>query len=141
MPRDVIAELDRVSYLYPRSEAPVLKDISLEIYRGEFLGLIGPTGAGKTTLCLTLNGIVPQFYGGRFFGRVTLAGLDTLEHPVSTLARRVGAVFEDPETQLTATSVENEIAFSLENLKVAREEILRRIPLCVGGGAIGGRAR
>lgn len=128
MSRDIIAALDRVSYLYPRSEAPVLKDISLAIYQGEFLGLIGPTGAGKTTLCLMLNGIVPQFYGGRFFGRVTLAGLDTLEHPVSTLARRVGTVFEDPETQLTATSVENEIAFALENLKVPREEILRRIP-------------
>jgi energy-coupling factor transport system ATP-binding protein len=128
LPRDVIAALHRVSYFYPRSEAPVLKDISLEIYRGEFLGLIGPTGAGKTTLCLTLNGIVPQFYGGRFFGHVTLAGLDTLAHPVSTLAQHVGTVFEDPETQLTATSVENEIAFALENLKVPREEILRRIP-------------
>ncbi len=123
-----IAVLNQVSYMYPRSEAPVLKDISMEIYKGEFLGLIGPTGAGKTTLCLTLNGIVPQFYGGRFFGRVTLAGLDTLEHPISTMAQHVGAVFEDPETQLTATSVENEIAFALENLKVPREEILRRIP-------------
>lgn len=126
---EIIAYLDNVSYMYPRSEAPVLKDINLKIHKGEFLGLIGPTGAGKTTLCLTLNGIVPQFYGGRFFGAVTVAGLDTLEHPISTLAQHVGAVFEDPETQLTATSVENEIAFALENLKVPREEIRRRIPL------------
>ncbi len=126
---EIIAHLDNVSYMYPRSEAPVLKDINLNIHKGEFLGLIGPTGAGKTTLCLTLNGIVPQFYGGRFFGSVTVAGLDTLEHPISTLAQHVGAVFEDPETQLTATSVENEIAFALENLKVPREEIRRRIPL------------
>ncbi len=125
---EIIARLDTVSYMYPRSEEPVLKDITMDIFKGEFLGLIGPTGAGKTTLCLTLNGIVPQFYGGRFFGSVTVAGLDTLDHPISTLAKHVGAVFEDPETQLTATSVENEIAFALENLKVPREEIRRRIP-------------
>lgn len=125
---DIIAELDQVSYLYPGSAEPVLKDISLTVERGEFLGIIGPTGAGKTTLCLALNGIVPQFYGGRFFGRITVAGMDTLEHPVSQLARCVGTVFEDPEIQLTSTSVENEIAFPLENLCVPRATILERIP-------------
>ncbi len=125
---ETIAVLDKVSYLYPRSVEPVLSDVSLEIRKGEFLGLIGPTGAGKTTLCQTLNGIVPQFYGGRFFGAVTVAGLDTLEHPISALARHVGAVFQDPETQLIATSVENEIAFALENVSVPRDEILARIP-------------
>ncbi|MCJ7549220.1 MAG: energy-coupling factor transporter ATPase [Anaerolineae bacterium] len=123
-----IATFENVSYMYPRSSAPVLRDISLEIRKGEFLGLIGPNGAGKTTLCLAFNGIVPQFYGGRFFGSVNVAGLDTLEHPISTLARYVGIVLENPETQITATSVENEIAFALENLKVPREEIRARIP-------------
>lgn len=122
-----IAVLDQVSYMYPRSPEPVLRDISLEIFKGEFLGIIGPTGAGKSTLCLALNGIVPQFFGGRFFGRAVVAGLDTLEHPISYMARHVGAVFEDPETQLIATSVENEIAFALENLKLPREEIRARI--------------
>jgi energy-coupling factor transport system ATP-binding protein len=125
---EIIAQLEKVSYIYPESSALVLKNISLEIHQGEFLGIIGPTGAGKTTLCLTLNGIVPQFYGGRFFGYATVAGLDTLTHPVSTLARYVGAVFEDPETQLLATSIENEIAFTLENLRLPREEIKARIP-------------
>ncbi|EAM47887.1 ABC transporter ATP-binding protein [Crocosphaera watsonii WH 8501] len=125
---NIIAGLDKVSYFYPNSKEPVLRDISLEVYQGEFLGIIGPTGAGKTTLCLTLNGIVPQFYGGRFFGYVTVAGLDTLKHPVSHLAGYVGAVFDDPETQLISTSVENEIAFALENLCIDREEIISRIP-------------
>ena len=125
---EAIATFDKVSYMYPRSTALVLRDISLEIRKGELLGLIGPSGAGKTTLCLALNGIVPQFYGGRFFGAVNVAGLDTLEHPISTLARYVGIVLENPETQVTATSVENEIAFALENLKVPRDEILARIP-------------
>jgi energy-coupling factor transport system ATP-binding protein len=123
-----IAIIDKVSYLYPRSTQAVLSEVSLDIRKGEFFGLIGPTGAGKTTLCLGLNGIVPQFYGGRFFGQILIAGLDTLDHPISTLAKHVGQVFEDPETQLITTSVENEIAFALENLKVPRDEIYARIP-------------
>jgi energy-coupling factor transporter ATP-binding protein EcfA2 len=126
---EAIAVLDKVSYIYPNAKETVLKDISLTINKGEFLGIIGATGAGKTTLCLALTGIVPQFYGGRFFGKMAIAGLDSLEHPVSELARYVGIVFEDPEVQITATSVENEIAFALENLCVPREEILRRIPI------------
>lgn len=119
--------VERLSYQYPRSEVLALHDVSLQIRSGEFVGLIGPTGAGKTTLCLALNGIVPQFYGGRFFGRVRVAGLDTVEQPVHALAARVGMVFEDPETQLTATSVENEIAFALENLRVPRQHMRTRI--------------
>jgi energy-coupling factor transporter ATP-binding protein EcfA2 len=124
-----IAVLDKFSYIYPNSQNLVLKDISLTVNRGEFLGIIGATGAGKTTLCLAMTGIVPQFYGGRFFGKIAIAGLDTLDHSVSEIARHVGIVFEDPEVQITATSVENEIAFALENLCVPREEIIRRIPL------------
>jgi energy-coupling factor transporter ATP-binding protein EcfA2 len=136
-----IAILDKVSYIYPHSSDMVLRDISLEIHKGEFLGLIGSTGAGKTTLCLALNGIVPQFYGGRFFGQVTVAGLDSLDHPVSTLAQHVGMVFQDPETQLIATSVENEIAFALENLRVPREEILARIPRVLAAVRLEGTAQ
>lgn len=125
---DAVVIINQVSYQYPRASTLALHDVTLTIHRGEFMGLIGPTGASKTTLCLTLNGIVPQFFGGRFFGSVNVAGLDTLERPISALAQHVGMVFEDPETQLTATSVENEIAFALENLKVPREEIRARIP-------------
>ncbi len=122
-----LVQLERLSYQYPRSEIFALRDISLQIQRGEFVGLIGPTGAGKTTLCLALNGIVPQFYGGRFFGHAWVAGLDTVEQPVQALAARVGMVFEDPETQLTATSVENEVAFALENLRTPRALMRERI--------------
>ncbi|MCX7680427.1 MAG: energy-coupling factor transporter ATPase [Anaerolineae bacterium] len=126
-PPEPLVQFEAVSYLYPRATRPALRNISLDIRRGEFVGLIGATGAGKTTLCLTLNGIVPQFYGGRFFGRITVAGMDTLEHPTGMLARYVGMVFQDPETQLIANSVEDEVAFALENLQVPREEIRARI--------------
>lgn len=122
-----LATFENVSYLYPGSETFALQDVNLTVQEGEILGLIGPTGAGKSTLCLALNGIVPQFFGGRFFGHVTVAGLDTVETPISTLARLVGLVFEDPELQLTATSVEGEVAFALENLQVPRDEMIRRI--------------
>jgi len=125
---EITATFDQVSYAYPNGIDFALKDISLEIRKGEFLGIIGPTGAGKTTLCLSLNGIVPQFYGGRFFGYLNMGNLDTLSHPVSTLAQKVGMVFEDPESQLITTSVATEIAFTLENLRIPREEILARIP-------------
>lgn len=123
-----LVTLHDVSYLYPRAEEPALRDVSLTIQPGELLGLVGPTGAGKSTLCLSLGGIVPQFFGGRFFGTVTVAGHDTLHLPISALFRHVAMVFEDPETQLIATSVEAEIAFALENLKVPRDEIRARIP-------------
>lgn len=125
---ETIALLDEVSYFYPKSKEPVLTNISFQVQKGEFLGVIGPTGAGKSTLCLAFNGIVPQFFGGRFFGSVTVAGRDTVDTPISVLARYVGQVFEDPETQIIATSVENEIAFALENLQVPRDEIMARIP-------------
>ena len=124
----IIACLVNVSYMYPRSAEPVLTNVSLDIHKGGFLGIIGPTGAGKSTLLLTLSGIVPQFFGGRFFGAVTVAGMDTLEHPVSHLARHVGVVFEDPETQLVMASVKNEVAFAMENFCVPVDEIRRRIP-------------
>ncbi len=122
-----VAELDRVSYRYPNAEDFALRDLSLTVRRGEFLGVVGPTGAGKTTLCLALNGIVPQFYGGRFFGHLRVAGLDTLDYPISRLARHVSLVFEDPETQLVTTSVENEVAFALENLCVPPSAMRARI--------------
>jgi energy-coupling factor transport system ATP-binding protein len=128
MTRENIAVFDNVSYIYPQATEPALHDLTLTLRRGEFVGLIGPTGAGKSTLCQTLNGVVPQFHGGRFFGRLTIAGLDTLEQPVSTLARHVGIVLEDPESQLVTTSVENEVAFALENMRMPRDEILTRIP-------------
>jgi energy-coupling factor transport system ATP-binding protein len=127
LPRSAIATLERVSYVYPGSERPALLNVDLEIPRGQIIGIVGPTGSGKTTLCLSLNGIVPQFYGGRFFGRVTVAGLDTVDRPIHELARHVGMVFQDPETQIITASVETEVAFALENLKLPAAEIRTRV--------------
>ena len=126
-PTPVLVRFEGVSYRYPTSEVIVLEGINTEIRRGEIVGIIGATGAGKTTLCLAMNGIVPQFFGGEFFGSVTVAGHDAIDMPTSRLARHVGMVFEDPETQITATTVIEEAAFALENLGVPSEEMATRV--------------
>ena len=105
----------------------VLKGVDLQIDSGEFVAIIGRTGAGKTTLCLTLNGIVPHSAGGIFRGNVWVEGLNTKQTDVATLAARVGIVFQDPESQFFNMTVEDEVAFGPESLGIEREEIARRI--------------
>lgn len=130
---------ESVTYRYPGAARPALDAISLTISRGEIVGIIGPTGAGKTTLCLALNGIVPQFFGGEFFGNVHIGGLDAIDTPTSRLAKLVGMVFEDPETQITATTVESEVAFALENLKVPTPEMAVRVREALGAVGLSGQ--
>lgn len=125
---DEIVVIKDLSYKYAGAAEFALQEISLQVRQGEFLGVMGPTGAGKTTFCLALNGVVPHFYGGEFYGSVTIAGLDTIEHPTYKLAQRVGMVFQDPEMQLTAPTVAGEVAFALENICLPVEEIKRRVP-------------
>jgi energy-coupling factor transporter ATP-binding protein EcfA2 len=106
---------------------PVLKGIDLEVERGEFVSIMGPTGVGKTTLCLALNGIVPQSTGGTIRGEVVVAGLNTRQHPVPELASQVGIVFQDPESQFFNMSVEDEVAFGPESLGLDPCEIQERV--------------
>jgi len=110
---------------YDRSLAPALRDINLEIHAGEFILLLGPSGAGKTTLGLALNGIIPHVQGF-VEGRVTVDGLDVSKSNVSTLASRVGLVFQDVESQLVMVNVLDEVAFGPENLMVPGDEVRRR---------------
>jgi energy-coupling factor transporter ATP-binding protein EcfA2 len=117
---------DDVSYRYPNARQYALKHLSVTINRGEFVGVLGENGAGKSTFCQALNGIVPHSRGGRMLGRVIVDGLTTRETTVAELSRRVGIVLEDPESQLFTTSVLSEVAFGPENLGVEPEEILRR---------------
>jgi energy-coupling factor transporter ATP-binding protein EcfA2 len=122
-----IIDVRNVSYRYPNSSDYSLKDISLSVGKGEVVGLAGSTGAGKTTLLLSILGIVPGFYGGDFYGNIVTCGLDTVSSKVSEIGLKVGFVFQDPDAQLIAPTVEEEIAFSLENASVPRDEIRSRI--------------
>jgi energy-coupling factor transport system ATP-binding protein len=121
-----------LTYRYPaqipgREPEPVLRGVDLEVAAGEFLALMGPTGVGKTTLCLALTGIVPQSTGGVIGGSVTVLGHDARRTPVHELARQVGIVYQDPESQLYSATVEAEVAFGPENLAVPPAEIAERV--------------
>jgi energy-coupling factor transporter ATP-binding protein EcfA2 len=114
-------------YLTQNPETPALRDITLEVSEGECLAVLGPTGAGKSTLCLAMNGIVPQVLGGTTKGRVLVGGLDTQTEEVATLAQVVGLMFQDPESQLVGMTVEEELFFGAGNYGIPREEIQERI--------------
>lgn len=133
----VLVEFEEVSYFYPKADGPALRDVSFQVRPGEIVGVAGPTGAGKTTLALACMGIVPQFYGGRFFGAVRIGYMDTTEHAVHALARRVGLVFQDPDTQLVAASVEAEVAFALENLALPAGDIRARVTEALAAVGLG----
>lgn len=129
---DDILIVEDLHYAYPPltpggEPVPVLKGVHLRVRRGEFLALMGPTGVGKTTLCLTLNGILPHLMGGSFEGKVVVAGMDTREHGPGQMSRQVGLVFQDPESQLFNMTVEDEIAFGLESLGLSPAEMEERI--------------
>jgi energy-coupling factor transporter ATP-binding protein EcfA2 len=123
----VSIEINQVSFTYSASETKVLDNISLSIPQGAFFGLVGPSGCGKTTLARCLNGLIPHFHQGELEGSIRINGLDTQEHPAHELAQKVGLVFQNPENQLIAPTVERELAFGPENLGVPRKEIRRRV--------------
>lgn len=120
-----IIKVNHFSYAYHHPDK-VLDSINLTVNTGSFSVIIGPSGAGKTTLCLAVAGAVPQYFGGSSAGNILAAGYDTRETPMHELALSVGSVLEDYETQLVAMTVEEEVAFSLENQGVNPQEIRLR---------------
>jgi energy-coupling factor transport system ATP-binding protein len=108
-------EFENLTYHYPNSKSPALKELSFGISEGEFLLVIGPSGAGKSTLLRCLNGLVPHFYGGTLAGRVRVDNRDPIALSPRGMAGVVGFVLQDPEAQFVVDMVEDELAFSLEN--------------------------
>jgi len=123
----VAVSAHQLYFAYDTSKSWVLKGINLDIRAGEHIGLLGPSGAGKTTLCLCLAGAVPHVVNGQLRGDVRIFGRRTVEMRLSEISATVGLLLDDPETQLFNITVEDEVAFGIQNLGLPREEILRRV--------------
>ena len=118
---------DRVSVTYAGSAAPVLRDLRLRIDEGELCLIAGRTGSGKSTLLGAVNGLVPHFTGGRLAGRVTVDGLDTRTTRPRELAHVVGVVGQDPLVGFVTDTVEDELAYTMEQLAVPADAMRKRV--------------
>jgi energy-coupling factor transport system ATP-binding protein len=116
-----------LSFVYPTSLAPALNNLDLEVYTGEWISIMGPTGAGKSTLSLCLNGLIPNMQPGTWEGKVTICGDETTQASIPHLSSKVGVLFQDFNTQLFSSQVELELAFAMENLCVPRESMKKRV--------------
>lgn len=104
-----------------------LNKVNLSICTGEFVGIIGPSGAGKTTLASLFSGAIPHHYSGHLSGTVNIAGYDTNSLELTNIACLIGSVIQDIDAQMVAANVEDELLFGLENFSVTHDEILPRI--------------
>ncbi|MBV8940796.1 MAG: ABC transporter ATP-binding protein, partial [Solirubrobacterales bacterium] len=120
-------DFDRVTITYDGAERPVLREVSLHVAEGELCLVVGRTGVGKSTLLGAINGLVPHFTGGTLGGRVTVAGRDTAAHPPRELADVVGVVGQDPLAGFVTDTVEEELAYGMEQLAIAPEVMRKRV--------------
>ncbi len=116
-------ELKSLSFAYPNQKKPILKNIDLKIRHGEFIGIVGRTGSGKTTLFKIIKGLIPYVYAGAFQGKYYLEQTLVTEENVLEVTRNIAFVLQEPEFQVLGSTVERDIAFSLENLGLNRQKI------------------
>ncbi len=110
-----VVEIEHLCYTYPGADKPTLQDVDLTIEKGDFLAIVGNNGCGKSTLCKTLNGLIPQFITGEFSGRVRVCGLDAAGTDVGALARKVGYVYQDFENQIIRPTVLDDASYACLN--------------------------
>ena len=126
MPSKTI-ELHKVSFTYWEADEPSLQEIDVEVEAGQFVLVTGPTGAGKSTFLMLLNGLIPHLIHGKLKGEVLIDGQDTKTKTVPELATQVGMTFEDPDTQIVSLTVEDDAAFGPSNCGVRGEEVFQRV--------------
>ena len=120
---DPIIKIENVSYTYGEAKAPALQGVTLDVARGSFTAVLGHNGSGKSTLAKCLNGILIPTEG-----RVLVEGMDTAdEEKLLDIRRTVGMVFQNPDNQIVASVVEDDVAFAPENLGVPSAEIRARV--------------
>jgi len=122
-----IIQLENVSFQYEPEQNSILQDISFKVDEGESILILGSSGAGKSTFLMTLAGFIPRIIPGELTGSVKLNGTDARDTKLSDFSHKVSTVLQNPESQLTCLTVEDEIAFALENFQVPQQEILERV--------------
>src|SRR5262245_13913186 len=124
-----IVDLKNITYKYPLTHKPVLQNINLRVDEGEFVAVIGPNEAGKSTLCYTIAGFVPHFFKGELTGTVEVAGRESSQSSLHEWVLNVGLAFQNPFNQISGAeyTVYEEIAFGLENIGVPHEEMKQRV--------------
>ena len=122
-------KIENVSYKYPLEDKQALKNINIEIKKGEFWAVIGKNGSGKTTFCNMLRRFVPDFYKGELTGKITLEDKELKNYSQKELVQKIGFVFQNPFTQISGVknTVFVEIAYGLENLGLDKEEIISKV--------------
>jgi energy-coupling factor transport system ATP-binding protein len=133
-----IITFDKVYYSYPRTKKWALKGIDFSVKTGEFLAVMGENGAGKTSFCKLINGIIPNIYGGKLSGTVTVDGISTANSTVSHLAQKAGMVLDDPDAQIFTSSVREETAFGPGNLLLPACEIEERAKWALSAAGLSG---
>jgi energy-coupling factor transport system ATP-binding protein len=118
---------DHVTFTYTGADAPILCDVDVEIGEGELCLVVGTTGSGKSTLLRATNGLVPHATGGRLSGAVTVDGRSTRDHPPRELADLIGLVGQNPAATFVTDVVEDELAYTMENLGIAPMAMRRRV--------------
>ena len=118
-------------FTYGETHRPALDAVEFSVQKGQSVSIMGRSGAGKSSLCLSLRGLIPESYPGDFAGEVLLDGKSILHRRVRDLAGDIGIVFQDFESQLFCTTVELEVAFTPQNLGLPRAEIQKRVSRCL----------
>lgn len=119
--------VDNLSFRYRDRQGAAIHNISFEAKPGEVLLIAGASGCGKTTLIRCINGLIPRSYKGEMSGGILLFGEPVTDWKLAQISQKIGTVLQDPERQILGTKVLNEVAFGLENLGMAREEIFSRV--------------
>ena len=122
-------KIENVNYKYPLEDKQALKNINIEIKKGEFWAIIGKNGSGKTTFCNMLRRFVPDFYKGELTGKIMLEDKELKDYSQKELVQKIGFVFQNPFTQISGVkdTVFDEIAYGLENLGLEKEEIISKV--------------
>ena len=122
-------KIENVNYKYPLEDKQALKNINIEIKKGEFWAVIGKNGSGKMTFCNMLRRFVPDFYKGELTGKITLEDKELKDYSQKELVQKIGFVFQNPFTQISGVkdTVFDEIAYGLENLGLEKEEIISKV--------------